>query len=193
MKRSVITVVALLLLDHALPICAQDIITVAQSNGGAITATLTETIGACGGGAFGVGSIVQTGGAFTIEAAIVAVPSPGPCGPPVTSTYQVSALLGSLPDGLYDVFWTYPGGGTFAHASFRIMNGLLQSGPEPVPALGAVQVVLLAILIMSAGALSFRVDLRSQLRCKRQVIRKADASSPPCTDISQVARRKRDS
>src|SRR5450631_2919710 len=100
MRRSVLTVVALLLLHHALPVYAQDI-TFTQSSGGAITATLTETTGACGGGVGGILSIVQTGGTFTIDSG-VAVPSPGPCGPPIIITYQVSALLGSLPDGRYD-------------------------------------------------------------------------------------------
>lgn len=126
-------------------------LTVTQSSSGTITATLDVVVGGACDDALGqVFNVSRSGNRITVEAAII-IHSPG-CTPPSTGHYQLTASLGTLPDGDYTLSWGGPGGSpVVATTGFQVVARQLVFMPNPVPTLGTPMLALTAATILLFG------------------------------------------
>ena len=113
---------------------ADDHMRFVQATSGTITAFLFGRVNSCTGShifPLGTSLVGQAGNEIDITSGF-AILDPPPC-PHTPDPYQVSADLGTLPDGQYAVVWTV--GPLVVHDAFRVLAGQLQIVATPVPAL----------------------------------------------------------
>ena len=145
-------------------------ISLTQSSSGNITATLNVTVGPCDERPGMVSSLVQSGGQFKVDS-LLGTPPPF-CSSFSGASYQLSASLGTLADGSYNVLWAAWGGTVlFAQASFKVANGTLQ-GSAPVPTLDLPNLIVTAVLLLTSGFVFLR---------RRQPLKPAPCTNSACT------------
>jgi len=126
----------------------------AQDATGALSATLAGIIDPCKGSHYfpmGVPSVVLAGHEYDITSPF-AIIDPPPC-PDVPSHYEITASLGTVPDGHYTVVWTV--GGLIVTGTFNVNAGVLLAA-SPIPTLSVTALMGLAILIALAAFLRVR-------------------------------------
>jgi hypothetical protein len=158
MKQILCSTIFVALLSLSAQVHASDWqIAFSQSQSGVVTAILSFPADNCGGGLYpvGVNTLVVSGQQISITSALAVADGLPPGSTCQTSTYSVSAVLGNLPDGRYDVTWMFdpPGDITAVYGSFGLMSGLLlQVSRDQVPSLsGAAVSILIVLLIVTLG------------------------------------------
>lgn len=107
---------------------AGDLIRVTQNTSGTISAVLTGSASPCAGSVIfpiGVASVTLTGNEYDISSSFAILDPPLCPSPP--QTYNVSATLGTVPDGHYTVVWTI--GTLTVRGMFDVAAGVLQGVP----------------------------------------------------------------